>query len=33
VALGLFWCIDGLLELHPYFFHYFADGVIDPRAV
>lgn len=32
VALGVIWCIDGLLKLQPYFFHHFAGGVIDPNA-
>jgi hypothetical protein len=31
-VLGLFWCVDGLLKLQPYFFHHFASGVIDPNA-
>ena len=32
IALGVAWCIDGLFKLQPYFFHHFADGVIDPNA-
>lgn len=33
IVLGLFWCVDGLLKLQPYFFHSFVSGVIDPNAV
>ena len=32
VALGCFWCIDGLLKLQPYFFHHFVSNVIEPSA-
>jgi len=32
IVLGLFWCIDGLLKLHPYFFHHFVSAVIEPSA-
>lgn len=32
IVLGLFWCIDGLLKLQPFFFHHFVSGVIDPSA-
>ena len=33
IALGIIWCIDGLLKLQPYFFHHFVSGVIDPSAM
>ncbi len=33
IVLGLFWLIDGLIQLQPYFFHHFAAGVIAPNAV
>jgi hypothetical protein len=32
IVLGLFWIIDGLLKLQPFFFHHFVSGVIDPSA-
>jgi hypothetical protein len=32
IALGLIWCLDGLLKLQPYFFAHFVSGVIDPSA-
>ena len=32
IVLALFWCVDGLLKLQPYFFHHFVSGVIDPSA-
>jgi hypothetical protein len=33
IALGVIWCVDGLLKLQPYFFAHFVSGVIDPSAV
>jgi len=32
IALGVLWCLDGLLKLQPYFFHHFVSGVIDASA-
>jgi hypothetical protein len=32
IALGLLWLVDGLLQLQPYFFHHFIDGVVAPNA-
>ena len=32
IVLGLFWFVDGLLQLQPYFFGHFASGVIAPNA-
>jgi hypothetical protein len=32
IVLGLIWSIDGLLKLQPFFFHDFAQQVIDPNA-
>jgi hypothetical protein len=31
-VLGLFWFVDGLFQLQPYFFHHFASGIIAPNA-
>lgn len=33
IALGVIWCIDGLLKLQPFFFSRFVSGVIDPSAM
>jgi hypothetical protein len=32
IALGLIWCLDGVLKLRPYFFHHFVTAVVDPSA-
>jgi hypothetical protein len=32
VVLGLLWLIDGLLQLQPYFFEHFVEGVLAPNA-
>lgn len=33
IVLGVFWFVDGLLKLQPYFAHHFVSGVIDPNAI